>query len=76
MWKAGTTRRIVSAPLAARPILRWSAASLLIAILAAIVGFWSGVPAIAGTAKIIALLFTLGFAALLVLDRSGRRNSG
>lgn len=68
MWKESSTRKVLPSKLASRRWLGWSGASLLAALLAALLGFLSTSSTLAGTAKLMAVLFALGFGVLLAVD--------
>jgi hypothetical protein len=53
MWKDSTARKILIPPPENRPLLWWSAGSLLIAVFAAIFGWLNGASVVAGVAKMI-----------------------
>ena len=70
MWKEGSTRRVIPSKLTSRRRLGWSGAFLLAALLAALIGFQSRSPVIAGMGKFSSFLFVLCFAVLLVKNFS------
>jgi hypothetical protein len=67
MWKNTTVRRVLLLPKSKRGwqlLLLLSGVSLLIALIAAVVGFRDGSPSVTGTAKLISLLAALCFLGL------------
>ena len=79
MWKDTTVRKVLHLPKSPRGWRRlylWSVAPLLIAGIAAVVGFRDGSPAVRGIAGLVSIVAALGFIVLAGGGLYAQRRSG
>jgi len=76
MWKDSTARKILIPPPESRALLWWSAGALLLAVVAAILGWLTGASAIAGAAKVICFGFVAAAVVLAGIGFFVKRRDG